>query len=433
MNMKDHCRLILSIVLFVSCIEANTKPENTFAQNRIIVSTDIGGTDYDDYQSLVHLLIYSDTFDIEGILSSPFGDGRKEHILEAIDAYEIDYPSLSVYSEKYPTADSLRKIVKQGAINIPGPIGYNKPTEGSNWIVKCARRDDPRPLNVLIWGGIEDLAQALHDAPDILPKLRVHFIGGPNKKWSVNAYQYIVENYPDLWFIESNATYRGWFVGGNQSGEWGNSEFVSTFIKGYGALGDYFYAKGSNMKMGDTPTLTYLYHGTPSDPTQPSWGGQYVRAWERPHKEYNRITTGLDSIEQFGVLELHLPVNAEHITDPYAILNIENQSIKALVKNDTVRFLFSPKKASNWEYTIESNIPSINNVSGKLVSYLTPASNKQNPSPLYSNWWTDDPSHEYMEDGHIGVKTINQFREDFLKDFAMRMQRCASSPNSKHK
>ena len=67
-------------------------------------------------------------------------------------------------------------------------------------------------------GRIDDLAQALHDAPDILPKLRVYFIGGPNKMWSVDAYNYIEQHHPKLWIVEANATYRGWFTGGNQEG-----------------------------------------------------------------------------------------------------------------------------------------------------------------------------------------------------------------------
>ncbi len=430
--MKQYYVLLLSIIFFNQFNQAKSEVSYTAQTHRVIVSTDIGGTDFDDYQSMVHLLVYADTFDVEGIISSPFGDGRKEHILEAIDAYEKDYPGLKAYSDKYPTADSLRKIVKQGAIDTPGPIGYGVPTEGSNWIIECARRNDPRPLNILIWGGIEDLTQALHDAPDILPKLHVYFIGGPNKKWSVNAYQYIVENHPSLWFIESNATYRGWFVGGNQSGQWSNTGFVSTYIKGFGALGNYFYSKGTKMKMGDTPSLTRLLYGTSDDPTQPSWGGQFVRAWERPHKVFYRTTTELDSIEQFGVLELLLPFKADTISNPVATLNID-RPIKALLQNDTVRFLFSPKNPSNYNYIITSNIPSINNLAGSITSYRPPASNKLNPSPLYSNWWTDDPSPEYIEDGHIGVKTVNRWRENFLKDFADRMYSCAYFPNTYYK
>ena len=397
-------------------------------KQRIIVSTDIGGTDFDDFQSMVHLLVYADTLDLEGIISSPYGDGRKSHILEAIDAYEKDYPNLLTYSKDYPSADSLRKIVKQGAEDLPDVRGYATLTEGSEWIIKCARKTDSRPLNILIWGGIDDLAQALHDAPDILPKLRVYYIGGPNKKWSVNAYQYIVDHFKALWIIESNASYYGWFEGGNQTGDYGNTEFVEKHIKNNGALGAYFYAKGENMKMGDTPSVVYFLKRNPEDPTQPSWGGQYVRAWDRRFKSYDRITTATDSIEEYGVLELRLPYS-DAISEPYAKMNIENQSIEAFVQKDTVRFLFSPKRAADWSYEIESNIPSINNLAGQLTSYLTPPSNMNFPSSDYPNWWVDDPSFAYRENNHIGVKTVNKWREEFLDDFASRMERCSKPAN----
>jgi hypothetical protein len=49
---------------------------------RVLVSSDIGGTDPDDFQSMVHLLLYADVLDIERLVSSPFGPGRKPHILE---------------------------------------------------------------------------------------------------------------------------------------------------------------------------------------------------------------------------------------------------------------------------------------------------------------------------------------------------------------
>jgi hypothetical protein len=206
---------------------------------RVIVSSDIGGTDPDDFQSIVHFLLYADVFDVEGIVSSPYGPGRREHILQVIDHYARDYANLKTHSRKYPEPDALRAIAKQGALESPGRAGVGKSTEGSDWIVLCARRADPRPLYVLVWGGIEDLAQALHDAPDILPKLRIYFIGGPNKMWSVDAYKYIEEHHPKLWMIEANTTYRGWFTGGNQSGEWGNTPFVAAHVAGHGALGDF--------------------------------------------------------------------------------------------------------------------------------------------------------------------------------------------------
>lgn len=130
---------------------------------RVVVSTDIGGTDPDDFQSMVHLLLCADELDLEGLISSPYGPGRREHILEVIERYERDFPALRARSPRYPEPAALRAMAKQGALESPGPAGVGVTTEGSDWIVRCARRADHRPLWVLVWGGIEDLAQALHE------------------------------------------------------------------------------------------------------------------------------------------------------------------------------------------------------------------------------------------------------------------------------
>src|SRR5512143_900001 len=179
-----------------AALRADLLPSPTAASRpRVIVSSDIGGTDPDDLQSMVHFLLYADMFDVEGLVSSPWGPGRREHILQVIDRDAADYAALSAHS-RYPAPDALRRVTRQGAIESSSGSGIGRPTEGSKWIVKCARQRDPRPLWVLVWGGIDDLAQALHDAPDILPKLRVYFIGGPNKMWSVDAYDYIETHHP---------------------------------------------------------------------------------------------------------------------------------------------------------------------------------------------------------------------------------------------
>jgi hypothetical protein len=68
-----------------------------------------------------------------------------------------------------------------------------------------------------VWGGIDDLAQALHDAPDILPKL-VFIIGRPNK-W-ISMLSDLATHHPRLWIIEANATYRGGPIGGRTTPHW---------------------------------------------------------------------------------------------------------------------------------------------------------------------------------------------------------------------
>ena len=251
---------------------------------RVIISTDIGGGDEDDIQSMIHYLLYSDLFDTEGIVSSPPQKGRKADILEVIDEYEKDYPNLKTYSDKYPEPDYLRSIAKQGAINPAPEQGYNSPTEGSRWIIHCAKKKDSRPLYVLVWGAITDVAQALHDDPAIKQKIRVHFIASWNQKQDQNAFAYIDKNHADLWLIHNNTTFRGWYMGGNQKGDLGNKSFVDKHVKNHGALGKYFAPlKGGSIKMGDTPSYAFLLRGNPEDPTKESWGGRFIKRKGRPN------------------------------------------------------------------------------------------------------------------------------------------------------
>lgn len=399
-------------------------------RHRVLVSTDIGGTDPDDFQSMVHLLLYGDVLDLEGLVSSPFGPGRKAHILEVIDRYEQDYPALRAHSPSYPTPEALRAMTKQGETEVAPYAGVRRTTEGSDWIVRCARRDDSRPLHVLIWGGIEDLAQALHDAPEILPKLRVHWVGGPNKKWSPDAYHYLATHHKNLWMIESNATYRGWFVGGNQEGEWGNREFVRRHIAGRGTLGRYFtdHLEGV-IKMGDTPTVSWLFRGTPANPSQPGWGGRYVRAWSRPHSVFDRLTTRADRMEHFGILELVLPGGGGAPSRLEGRMIIENQSLVGYDDGQgNLRFRFCSKDAKLYRYTIRSNAPALDGKEGEILSLSPPADAALRPDAGLTNWWTDDPSPALADGPHHGTKTVNQWREAYLGDFAERMRRLPSAP-----
>ena len=411
---------------------AQSLASSTTVRPRIVVSTDAGGTDYDDFQSLVHLLVYADRLDIEGLISSPYGGGRQEKILSVLDVYERDWPNLRSYSDHYPTARQLRSITKQGATSSAGLGGFGSPTDGSDWIVRCARQSDPRPLWVLVWGGIDDLAQALHDAPSIAPTLRVYFIGGPNKKWSATAYDYIARAHPGLWMIEANSTYVGWFTGGNQSGEWANDTFVASHITGHGALGD-FFASGisfnaqvrSAIKMGDTPSVMYVLGQTPDDPSSGSWGGRFVRAWDRRRYVFDRAPSSADQVETFSIVELVYRLPTPASSGATAALVVDQQEFPGFAdESGAWHFLFSPKETKRWTYTIRSTAPGLNGRAGAFTSTLAAPSEAANPSPRYPHWWTDDPNPTVAEGLSPGAKTISRWREAFLRDFADRMNRC---------
>ncbi len=416
---------------------ASTVPKSsTDLRPRIIVSSDIGGTDFDDFQSMVHLFVYADRFEIEGLISSPYGPGRKEHILKVIDAYERDYPNLKTYSDQYPTPDALRAISTQGAIDSAGLRGFDKHSEGSDWIIKCAKRPDPRPLWILVWGGIDDLAQALHDDPSIKSRIRVYFIGGPNKKWSASAYDYIAREHPDLWIIEANDTYRGWFTGGNQEGDLGNDAFVATHVVGYGALGDFFAGLSfggkarPTVKMGDTPSLVYLLGDKPEDPANnKSWGGRFVRAWDRARYTFDHAETNApmaaDKVEMFSIMEIiyHPATNA--LADATATLVVDKQNFPGFADDAGAwHFIFSPKEAKTWSYTIKSTYPALDGQIGGFTSVGPTPDQAAKPSSRYLHWWTDDPNPELAEGVNQGAKTVNRWREEYLRDFAARMERC---------
>ena len=397
---------------------------------RVLVSTDIGGTDPDDLQSMVHFLLYADAFDVEGLVSSPYGPGRLEHILEVIGHYERDYPNLETHSNRYPTPGALRALARQGAIDSAGAAGFGTPTAGSDWIVQTARRPDRRPLYLLVWGGIDDLAQALHDAPDILPKLRVYFIGGPNKMWSVDAYDYVEQHHPRLWMIEANSTYRGWFTGGNQAGEWGNAAFVSTHVAGRGAMGTFFAALlGGAMKMGDSPSVGYLLSGTPGEPSQPGWGGRFVRVWDGRKTVFDRLTTDADQAEVFGVVEFALPLPAG-MTRSHSARLIFDQRIPAPAANDgrILRFRFSPRDAKVWRYQIRSDFAGLDGRSGAFTAVPPPAERTRRASARHPDWWIDDPDPSAAEGIHPGAKHVSRWREQFLNDFASRLRRTEARP-----
>ena len=48
------------------------------AKPRAIISSDIGGTDPDDKESMAHALVYADQLDIRGLISTPTRHGGRE-------------------------------------------------------------------------------------------------------------------------------------------------------------------------------------------------------------------------------------------------------------------------------------------------------------------------------------------------------------------
>lgn len=424
MNLKSITCLILSLTVSLVTMSAAVRPTE---RHRILVSTDIGGTDPDDNQSMAHLLMYNDLFDIEALVSTPtFGKGSKGEIVRMIDLYEKDYPRLSAHAPAMLAPDSLRALCRQGAVKRAPYCGFGEPTEGSKAIVEAARRQDPRPLYVLVWGGLEDVAQALHDAPDISDRIRVYWIGGPNKKWSANAYAYIAENFPGLWMIENNATYRGFIGDGKREGRFNNG-YYDYAVKGAGALGEDFrsYYDG-NVKMGDTPSLLYMMNGDPSRPDTESWGGQFQRLSYSPRKVFRYMTTVQDTVPVYSIAEFRfkgiagvVPVGEVAFT-----MTVDGQEWEGVYLGGWeygVRYV--PKAPGTYDYRLSAPlIPAMDGLKGSFVaSPLWPGKELSDSYKLGKKWWSDRTTRSLFRDKWQGAATTEKWREAVLTDWAERL------------
>jgi hypothetical protein len=204
----------------------------------------------------------------------------------------------------YPEARRLLERIKSGnPVRGIKSLGDGHDTEGSRWIIELVDRDDPRPVNVTIWGGSTELAQALwrvrHDrTPErmksFLGRLRVFSIGHQD-----DTGPWIHENFPDLFYIVSIApkgqdmrkgAYRGMYLGGDESLT--SRDWVDRNVrKDRGPLGALYPTSTwtapnphSTLKEGDTPSWLYFLPtglGDPAHPEWGSWGGRFRKEKDR--------------------------------------------------------------------------------------------------------------------------------------------------------
>src|SRR5687767_45691 len=179
---------LLSMFLFV-LVMAISSPgiaQPTPARARTIVTTD---GEVDDQDSFIRLLLYSNEFNIEGLIYSSSqwhykGDGKgtlftskmkstKERygsrtnlrwpgtnwMQQFIRKYDSVYASLLQHDPGFPTAKYLNSIIKIGNINFEGDMSAD--TEGSDFIKKSLLDDTPGPVYLQIWGGTNTVARAL--------------------------------------------------------------------------------------------------------------------------------------------------------------------------------------------------------------------------------------------------------------------------------
>ena len=153
-----------------------------------------------------------------------------------------------------------------------------------------------------------------------------------------------------------------------------------------------------------------------------------MRAWTRAHVVFERLTTAADCIEEYGILELALPLGDDAPPQPEVVMRVENQSLKGFVDGSgKIRFRLSPKAAREFRYTLRGNVPALDGREGQITAVRVSPEGGRRPDPHRPNWWTDDPAPEAAEGPHIGARTVSRWRRQFLSDFAGRMRRASAA------
>ena len=184
MILRQYVLTVVSLLALNLALAQSTGPESS--KPRTIITTD---GEVDDVDSFIRMLLYSNEFDVAGLVYSSSqwhykGDGKgttftselpntaklygertelrwpgTTWMQEYIQKYALVYPNLIKHAEGYPTPEKLLNLVRVGNIDFEGEM--DRDTEGSSFIKEILLDNDPGPVYLQIWGGTNTVARAL--------------------------------------------------------------------------------------------------------------------------------------------------------------------------------------------------------------------------------------------------------------------------------
>lgn len=310
-NFRHLFLAIISIAILSSCLGQHNIPKEA-AKPRIIVTSD---GEIDDECSMVRFLLYTNDWDVEGIITSSSqyhwhghrwaGDDWIDPYLEA---YAEVYPNLIKHDKNYPTPDYLKSVNFLGNVDNKGEM--DSITAGSQHIVKVLLdTTDNNPIWLHAWGGTNTIARALktieENHPDqmeyVANKIRFFFI------WEQDdTYQSYIRSNWGKYNILTIISDQFWAIAYQWNkilpedkkaffeAEWMNANILKdhgalcslykAHVPGsYGLRGDTLFNAGDFRSEGDSPAFLHnIITGLRNleSPDYGGWGGRYVNVRE---------------------------------------------------------------------------------------------------------------------------------------------------------
>lgn len=327
--MKRFLPLLAFLPLLMECSRF-AMPEEV-ARPRTIVTTD---GEVDDMDSFIRMLLYSNEFQLEGLVytSSQWhykGDGKgtlftsempgtarrygqrselrwpgTTWMQELIEKYAGVYEQLKQHDSGYPSPETLKSMIRTGNINFEGDM--KEDTEGSDFIKSILLDDREGPVYVQIWGGTNTLARALKSIEEeykgtaeweeihkkVSGKTFIYTILDQDATYT----GYVAPNWPDIRVIYNSAQFWSFaymwpmvvpehlkpFMGG----EW----FAEHIKFNHGPLLENYYLWGDGTRIEGDPEHTH---------------GDMQEARNRNRNQYDFISEG-DSPAYFYLLDFGL-------------------------------------------------------------------------------------------------------------------------------
>lgn len=220
--------VLMSLLCFAGNFQAPDAAQPAAAKSRLIILADMGN-EPDEEQQMVHMIVCSNEFDLEGLIAvtgiflRPESKNPYKQVLHPelfngiIDGYARVLPNLKKHASGWPAPAYLRSIVVTGQKGYGiADVGEGKSSPGSELIIKAVEKDDPRPIWIVVNAGSNTLAQALRDyrknhSQDevdwFVSKLRIFENGAQD-----NSGAWICANFPKVHWIRSN--YQTYCYGG---------------------------------------------------------------------------------------------------------------------------------------------------------------------------------------------------------------------------
>lgn len=367
---------------------------------RCIITQD---AEVDDMNSLIHVLLYSNEVDIQGIVQSsskfhwkgvagqkeekytkPYRWPGTEWMQKYLNAYQKVYPNLKKHDKSYPAPAYLKSVTKVGNIGYKGEM--DSVTEGSELIKKKILDNDERTLYLLAWGGTNTISRALKDIEKeykgtkqwdairkkIINKVVIPACGEQDETYS----EYIAEEWPEIKFMSCSQMSSYAYMWRTQPEDSSKKTLYADFmlknlIRKHGALLDNYV----------------------------TWGDGTYLDGEEPGSQFGTNEDLLDSLDWWGGFN---PVQ-------------KYQRYDFLSEGDSPTFFM----------LLDTGLRTLEDVTNGGFSGRYAKADKKNSKGQEVNYWSPVKDTYVKEDGNtMQVESSWKYIDDIQNDFASRADWC---------